>query len=94
MATAGGALSAQRRAAAGQLRVAAEACLADLAMAGSRFDVRIGWQLDAQVRRPPQGEEPSAKQPHPLCCGRTTELTRKTDRIASLRPRSLQSYQS
>lgn len=41
-ATAGAALSARRRAAAGQLRVAVEACLADLAMAGSRFDVRIG----------------------------------------------------
>lgn len=33
-----------RRAAAGQLRKAVEGCLADLAMAGSRFDVRIGWE--------------------------------------------------
>lgn len=38
------ALSRQRRAAAGRLRVAVESCLADLAMAGSRFDVRISWE--------------------------------------------------
>lgn len=45
-------LSKQRRAAAGQLRVAVETCLADLAMAGSRFDVRIGWEPYAKVRHP------------------------------------------
>ena len=44
------ALSGRRRAAAGQLRVQVEACLADLAMKGSRFDVRIGWLPDSQVR--------------------------------------------
>ncbi|BDA41836.1 DNA repair protein RecN [Coccomyxa sp. Obi] len=44
LAAEGTALSKQRRAAAGQLRVAVEGCLADLAMAGSRFDVRIGWE--------------------------------------------------
>lgn len=44
LAVEGTALSKQRRAAAGQLRVAVESCLADLAMAGSRFDVRIGWE--------------------------------------------------
>jgi hypothetical protein len=44
------ALSGARRAAAGQLRVAVEACLADLAMAGSRFDVRIGWLPDPKAR--------------------------------------------
>ena len=42
-------LSGARRAAAGQLRVAVEACLADLAMA-SRFDVRIGWLPDPKVQ--------------------------------------------
>ena len=42
-------LSCRRRAAAGHLRVAVEACLAELAMAGSRFDVRIGWEPWPQV---------------------------------------------
>ena len=42
-------LSRRRRAAAGHLRVAVESCLAELAMAGSRFDVRIGWEPCAQV---------------------------------------------
>ena len=36
-------LSQWRREAAGQLRAAVEAVLSDLAMAGSRFDVRIAW---------------------------------------------------
>jgi DNA repair ATPase RecN len=36
-------LSRRRREAAGRLRAALEAVLADLAMAGSRFDVRIAW---------------------------------------------------
>lgn len=45
------ALSGRRRAAAGHLRMAVESCLADLAMAGSRFDVRIGWESLPQVRR-------------------------------------------
>ena len=49
VATAAAALSRARRAAAGQLRVAVEACLADLAMAGSRFDVRIGWLPDPKA---------------------------------------------
>ncbi|EIE25588.1 P-loop containing nucleoside triphosphate hydrolase protein [Coccomyxa subellipsoidea C-169] len=44
LAAEGTVLSKRRRAAAGQLRVAVESCLADLAMAGSRFDVRIGWE--------------------------------------------------
>ncbi|KAK9798188.1 hypothetical protein WJX73_001384 [Symbiochloris irregularis] len=42
-------LGGRRRAAAGKLRAAVESCLADLAMAGSRFDVRIGWQPSAQA---------------------------------------------
>ena len=42
-------LSQRRRAAAGSLRAAVEACLADLSMAGSRFDVRIGWEEHAKV---------------------------------------------
>jgi len=42
-------LSGARRAAAGQLRVAVEACLADLAMA-CRFDVRICWLPDPKVQ--------------------------------------------
>lgn len=54
LAAEGTALSKQRRAAAGRLRIAVESCLADLAMAGSRFDVRIGW-------------EPSPKVPPVLC---------------------------
>lgn len=37
-------LSARRRAAAVALRAAVEACLRQLAMGGSRFDVRISWQ--------------------------------------------------
>lgn len=49
LAAEGTALSKRRRAAAGQLRVAVENCLADLAMAGSRFDVRIGWEPYAKV---------------------------------------------
>lgn len=36
-------LSRSRREAAGRLRAAVEACLADLAMPESRFDVRVGW---------------------------------------------------
>jgi hypothetical protein len=43
------ALSGRRRAAAGHLRVAVESCLGELAMAGSRFDVRIGWEPCTQV---------------------------------------------
>ncbi len=35
-------LSARRRAAAAALRTAVEGCLKELAMGGSRFDVRIG----------------------------------------------------
>lgn len=35
--------SRQRRAAAGRLGAAVQAVLADLAMAGSRFEVRLGW---------------------------------------------------
>ena len=50
VATAAAELSNARRAAAGQLRVAVEACLADLAMAGNRFDVRIGWIPDPKVQ--------------------------------------------
>ena len=42
-------LSSARRAAAGQLRVAVETCLADLAMAGCRFDVRVAWLPDSKV---------------------------------------------
>lgn len=42
-------LSQRRRAAAGSLRAAVEACLADLSMAGSRFDVRIGWEEHPKV---------------------------------------------
>ena len=42
-------LSQRRRAAAGSLRAAVECCLADLSMAGSRFDVRIGWEEHAKV---------------------------------------------
>jgi hypothetical protein len=49
VAAAAAALSGRRRAAAGHLRVAVESCLAGLAMAGSRFDVRIGWEPCAQV---------------------------------------------
>lgn len=42
-------LGLRRREAAGKLRAAVEACLTDLAMAGSRFDVRISWQAAKQV---------------------------------------------
>lgn len=45
----GSQLSRQRREAAGKLRVAVEAGLADLAMSGSRFDIRIGWEKASQV---------------------------------------------
>lgn len=45
----GAQLGVARRAAAGQLRCAVEACLADLGMAGSRFDVRISWKPYAKV---------------------------------------------
>ena len=38
------ALSAARQAAAGRLRAAVEGCLAELAMGGTRFDVRITWE--------------------------------------------------
>eukprot|EP00884_Botryococcus_braunii_P022424 jgi/Botrbrau1/8866/Bobra.50_2s0023.2 len=40
----GAAMSVRRRAAAGKLRAAVEASLADLGMAAARFDIRIGWQ--------------------------------------------------
>lgn len=43
-------LSLRRRAAAGSLRAAVERCLADLSMAGSRFDVCIGWEEYPKVR--------------------------------------------
>lgn len=36
-------LSLRRRATAAALRSAVEGCLRELAMGGSRFDVRIGW---------------------------------------------------
>ena len=49
LAEAGTRLGVRRRAAAGRLRAAVEACLSDLAMAGSRFDVRISWQAAAEV---------------------------------------------
>ena len=49
LAEAGAQLAVKRRAAAGKLRAAVESCLADLAMAGSRFDVRICWQAATQV---------------------------------------------
>ena len=42
-------LSQRRRAAASALRAAVESCLADLSMAGSRFDIRIGWEEHAKV---------------------------------------------
>lgn len=42
-------LSARRQDAAGRLRAAVEHCLSDLAMAGTRFDVRISWQQAPQV---------------------------------------------
>lgn len=48
----GSQLSRRRREAAGKLRVAVEAGLADLAMSGSRFDVRIGWDACHQVHIP------------------------------------------
>lgn len=38
-------LSAARRTASSHLRTAVEACLHQLAMEQSRFDVRIGWDL-------------------------------------------------
>ncbi len=38
------AVSQRRQAAAGQLRLSVERCLRDLAMGGSRFDVRISWE--------------------------------------------------
>ena len=50
LAEAGTQLGVKRREAAGKLRAAVEACLADMAMAGSRFDVRISWQAASQVR--------------------------------------------
>ena len=50
LAEAGVLLGVKRRAAAGKLRAAVETCLADLAMAGSRFDVRISWQAAHKVR--------------------------------------------
>ena len=53
LAAAGAALSLRRRGAAGHLRAAVEAQLAELAMAGSRFDVRIGWESLPAVLRPP-----------------------------------------
>jgi DNA repair ATPase RecN len=41
-------LSAARRGASSHLRTAVEGCLAELAMAQSRFDVRIGWEAAAR----------------------------------------------
>lgn len=52
------ALSAARRAASSHLRAAVERCLSELAMAQSRFDVRIGW--DAAARGGGGGEGPAA----------------------------------
>lgn len=49
LAAQGSELSRKRKEVAGRLRVAVEASLADLAMAGSRFDIRIGWEQAAQV---------------------------------------------
>jgi hypothetical protein len=49
LAAKGSELSRRRREAAGKLRVAVEYGLADLAMSGSRFDVRIGWDACHQV---------------------------------------------
>lgn len=49
LAAKGSELSRRRREAAGKLRVAVECGLADLAMSGSRFDVRIGWDACYQV---------------------------------------------
>ncbi|GLC69764.1 hypothetical protein PLESTF_000877600 [Pleodorina starrii] len=42
-------LSSRRRAAAASLRGAVESCLRELAMGGSRFDVRIGWAEERVV---------------------------------------------
>jgi len=49
LAAKGSELSRRRREAAGKLRVSVEHGLADLAMLGSRFDVRIGWDACYQV---------------------------------------------
>lgn len=49
LAAQGASLSERRRGAAGYLRTAVEAALSQLCMAGSRFDVRIGWELLSQV---------------------------------------------
>lgn len=43
-------LSRQRQAAAQPLKAAVEACLADLAMPASRFDIDLGWQSGDAVR--------------------------------------------
>lgn len=61
------ALSGRRRAAAGHLRVAVESCLAELAMAGSRFDVRIGWEPCPQVMASPERPAPRHLQKCSLC---------------------------
>ena len=64
----GAALSQQRREAAGKLRCAVEGCLADLAMSGARFDVRIGWEQQPEVRACLTAQPHTAciiPQPHP-----------------------------
>ena len=43
-------LSLGRRAGAGKLKAAVEACLANLAMSGSQFAAEISWQVAQQVR--------------------------------------------
>lgn len=43
-------LSRQRQAAVQPLKAAVEACLADLAMPASRFDIHLGWQHGHEVR--------------------------------------------
>lgn len=48
-------LSRRRQAAAGQLRVSTESCLRDLAMGGSRFDVRVMWEAAAAPHVPGSG---------------------------------------
>ena len=42
-------LSRQRQAAVQPLKAAVEACLADLAMPASRFDIDLGWQDGHEV---------------------------------------------
>lgn len=68
LAAAGSKLSVRRRAAAGRLRASVEACLAQLAMGGCRFDVRIGWEpLPASSVRSLEAEdEASVRSPGAL----------------------------